>query len=61
MRIGVQVNGKVRGDIEVAVDASEDDAVALAKEQSNIVKYLEEGEIKKVIYVPGKILGFVVK
>lgn len=61
VRIGVQVNGKVRGDIEISKDAKEEDAVALAKEQSNITKYLEEGDVKKVIYVPGKILGFVVK
>jgi leucyl-tRNA synthetase len=59
--IGVQVNGKVRGEINVATDASEDDVVIAARAIENIEKYLQEGEIRKVIYVPGRILGFVVK
>ena len=61
VRLGVQINGKVRGDIELAKDASEDEAVAAAKAVENVMKYLVEGEIIKVIYVPGRILGFVIK
>jgi leucyl-tRNA synthetase len=59
--IGVQVNGKVRGEIKMAKDAKEDEAVSVAREIENVEKYLKEGEIKKIIYVPGRILGFVVK
>jgi leucyl-tRNA synthetase len=59
--IGVQVNGKVRGDIEIAVDASKEVAIEMAKANENVAKHLKEGVIVKEIYVPGKIVGFVVK
>lgn len=59
--IGVQVNGKVRGEIEIAKTASQEQAVAFAKKNENVTKYLSEGKIVKEIYVPGRILGFVVR
>lgn len=59
--LGVQVNGKVRGEIEIAPDASQEDALETARSNEKVSKYLEEGEIVKEIYVPGKIVGFVVK
>jgi len=61
VRIGVQINGKVRGDIEVSVKAEEEEAVSLAKANENVARYLNAGKIVKTIYVKGKILGFVVK
>lgn len=59
MTIAIQVNGKLRGEIEVASDASKEDILALAKEEENTKKYIEAG-IKKEIYVPGKLVNFVV-
>ncbi|MCU0678566.1 MAG: class I tRNA ligase family protein [Candidatus Pacebacteria bacterium] len=59
--IGVQVNGKLRGDITVAPDATESEALTLAKADTNISNKIAEGEVVKVIYVPGKILNIVVK
>jgi len=56
----VQVNGKVRGKLEVAVDAGEDAVVELARGNENVEKFLEGKTIRKVIYVPNKILNFVV-
>lgn len=56
----VQVNGKVRGELEIAKDADKDTVLAEAKKLEKVAKYLEEGEIKKEIFVPGKIVGFVV-
>jgi leucyl-tRNA synthetase len=61
MVIGVQVNGKVRGEIEISKDLSQEEAVEMARNLENVSKYLEAGEVVKTIYVPGKILGFVVK
>ena len=61
VRLGVQVNGKVRGDIELAKNADQKTAISLAKANSNVAKYLAEGTVVKEIYVPGKIVGFVVK
>jgi leucyl-tRNA synthetase len=58
--IGVQVNGKLRGDITVAPDASESTALELARGDQNITKYVSGGTIKKVIYIPGKILNIIV-
>ena len=56
----VQINGKMRGKVTMAMDASEDDAVEAAKADNNISSHLENKEIRKVIYVPGKILNIVV-
>lgn len=59
--IGVQVNGKVRGEVELSKDAPQEEALKMARENPNVAKYLEEGEVVKDIYVPGRIIGFVVK
>ena len=59
--IGVQVNGKVRGEIELSKDADKDEAIAAARVVENVAKYLEGVSVVKEIYVPGKIIGFVVK
>lgn len=56
----VQINGKMRGKVTMAMDASEDDAVKAAKADNNISSHLENKEIRKVIYVQGKILNIVV-
>jgi leucyl-tRNA synthetase len=57
---GIQVNGKLRGTVELPADAGKDDALAAAKVAPNVGKYLEAGIVKE-IFVPGKIIGFVVK
>jgi leucyl-tRNA synthetase len=59
MKLAVQVNGKVRAEIEVASDASESDIKSLASTQENVAKYLEGNEPKKVIYVPGRLVSIV--
>ena len=60
VEVVVQVNGKVRGKVEVSPDASEDVAVAAAREQENVNKFLADKTLRKTIYVPEKILNFVV-
>ena len=60
VKIGVQVNGKHRGEILVQRDASQDVAVQIAKETTSIVQALDGKEIKKTIYVANRILNFVV-
>ena len=57
----IQVNGKVRGQIEIVADADKDTVLAAAKAIENVSKWLEEGTICKEIFVPGKIVGFVVQ
>lgn len=56
----VQINGKVRGKVLMANDASKDDAIKAASEDNNIKSYIEGKEIRKIIYVPGKILNIVI-
>ncbi len=57
--LAVQVNGKLRGTIEVAADAPRDQVEALAKAEPNTTKFLEGLAIRKVIVVPGKIVNIV--
>ena len=56
----VQVNGKVRDKIMVATDITEDDAKEKALESEKVKKYIDEKEIKKVIFVQGKLISIVV-
>ena len=53
----VQVNGKKKGEIEITRDATEDEAVKKAKEE--LEKHLE-GEVRRVVYVPNRILNFII-
>ena len=56
----VQVGGKMRGKVEVRPDALEDEVVAEAREIENVEKFLLDKTIRKIIFVPNKILNFVV-
>jgi len=57
--IVVQVNGKVRAKITVAADADKDAVEALGMADEHVIKYLEGLTVRKVIYVPGKLLSIV--
>jgi len=57
----VQVNGKVRGNIELAKDAGEEEAVELALGNANVQKHTSGKNVVKVIYKAGRILNIVVK
>ncbi|WP_394264426.1 leucine--tRNA ligase [Anaerococcus octavius] len=56
----VQINGKMRGKVLMDMEASEEDAISAAKSDNNIFNHLDGKEIRKIIYVPGKILNIVV-
>lgn len=57
----VQVNGKMRGKVEVAVGVAQEDALAAAQGLPAVQKQLEGKDVKKVIFVPGKILNIIAK
>ena len=57
--LAVQVNGKLRGTIEVAADAAREQVEALAMAEPNTARYLEGLAVRKVIVVPGKIVNIV--
>jgi leucyl-tRNA synthetase len=56
----VQVNGRVRGRVEVPVGLSEDELVERAKELPRVGAHLDGKEIRKAIVVPGKLVNLVV-
>jgi leucyl-tRNA synthetase len=58
--LAVQVNGKLRGTIDVAVDAARESIEKAAREQPEVAKYTGAGTVKKIIIVPGKIVNIVV-
>ncbi|HEV2128966.1 MAG TPA: leucine--tRNA ligase [Thermomicrobiales bacterium] len=60
VEIPVQVNGKVRERVAVAVDASEEDVTAVARETGKIPDYLQGKTLKRTIYVPGRLINFLV-
>ncbi len=65
--VAVQINGKVRGSVELAADAEEAEALLAARANPAVAKWLtsfdetqgKEGQ-SKVVYVPGKIINFVI-
>ena len=59
--IVVQVNGKVRGKVTVPATSSEEEIKVAAKADPNVAKFLDGKEILKEIYIPLKMLNFVVK
>jgi leucyl-tRNA synthetase len=60
VEIGVQVNGKLRGTIRIGVTASADEATAAAMKEPNVAAHVTGKNVKKVVYVAGKILNFIV-
>jgi leucyl-tRNA synthetase len=60
VEIGVQVNGKLRGTITIAVDADEATARAAAMAEERVRQHVEGKTVKKFIYVKGKIVSFIV-
>ena len=59
--LAVQVNGKVRGTIKVAVSMEKDEIADLAKGLAEVQKFIEGKTIVKTIVVPGRIVNIVVK
>ena len=59
VEIVLQIMGKVRAKITVPVDMAKDDVLAAAKAEPKMAELLAGKEIKKEIYVPGKLVNFV--
>jgi leucyl-tRNA synthetase len=56
----IQINGKVRDQIEVESGVKEEEAKKLALAQDKIVKYIGNSQIKKIIFVRDKLINFVI-
>ena len=59
VEISIQVNGKLRGTVKVAAGAPQVEVEKAAREVENVAKHLE-GVVKKTIFVPNKLVNFVV-
>jgi leucyl-tRNA synthetase len=60
MTIAVQVAGKLRGQIEVAPDASEAEILAAARADAKVQSFIAGKPVKKAIYVKGRLVNLVV-
>jgi leucyl-tRNA synthetase len=58
--LAVQVNGKLRGTIDVAANAARETIESLAQADSNVARFIDGQAIRKIIIVPGKIVNIVV-
>lgn len=56
----IQVNGKARDNIQADVKIKEDGAKELALKSKKVIQFLGGKEVKKVIFVPGKLINLVV-
>jgi leucyl-tRNA synthetase len=56
----IQVNGKVRDKIEVEADVSEEKAKELVLSREKIQKWIYKEKVKKVIFIPGKLINIVI-
>ena len=56
----VQINGKKRGLIPLDPDKSEEEILDITKKDKQIVKYLQENQIKKSIYIKNKLLNIII-
>ncbi len=58
MTLGLTINGKRRAELKVNINASKEEIIVLAKKE--LEKYLEKASVKKEIYVPNKLVNFVI-
>jgi len=58
--LGILINGKPRSEVQVTRDASQNDVLELTKQDEKIIPLLEGKSIRKVIYVPARIINLVV-
>jgi leucyl-tRNA synthetase len=61
VEIAVQVNGKVRGKIRIPADGDQETAQKIATAEPRVAENLAGKQIVKVVFVPGRLLSFVVK
>lgn len=60
MEIAVQVSGKTRSRVTVPRDANEATVVSAAQEDAAVRRFTEGKEVRKVVYVPNRLLNLVV-
>ena len=59
INVVIQINGKKRGLIQTKINTTEDEIIKILKKDKKIMKYINEGEIKKKIYIKNKLLNLI--
>lgn len=62
VKMVIQINGKTRGTLEMDIETSKDEdmVVSLSKGEENISKWLDDKKIEKTVFIPEKLINFVV-
>ncbi len=58
--IAVQINGRTRTTFQLTPDAAQEEAIALAKQSESLQRYINKQEVRRVVYVPGRVLNLVI-
>ena len=61
VEIAVQINGKLRSTISVTMDSDEEDVINQIKQIEKVIEYLNKGNLIKTIYIPNRLVNFVIK
>jgi leucyl-tRNA synthetase len=61
VKLAVQVNGKLRATVEGPAGMDQEAAEAAARSDENVARYLDGGTLKRVIFIPNRLLNFVVE
>jgi leucyl-tRNA synthetase len=61
VEIPIQINGRVRGKVELPAESSRDELEQAARRHPRVAEWLEGKEVVKVVVVPGRLVNFVVK
>jgi leucyl-tRNA synthetase len=56
----IQINGRVRDKVEVPINISQEEAEEIVLKREKVKKWIEGKEVKKIIFVPGKLINLVV-
>jgi leucyl-tRNA synthetase len=59
--MAVQINGKVRGTLEVELDLKKEEVMPLVQKDPKLSRLLEQREVSRVIHVPNKVLNLIIK
>jgi leucyl-tRNA synthetase len=60
VKIAVQVNGKLRGTVEVPAGTDQEEVEGQARAQENVSRHLEGATVRRVVFVQDRLLNFVV-
>ena len=61
VEIAVQINGKLRSTLNVSKELEEEDVINQVKQIEKVIEYLSTGELIKTIYIPNRLVNFVIK